>query len=183
MMDLQGCLPMEPAEMPSDISSERPAKADDLRLAMRKWPSGVSVVTVRHLGVSHGMTVGSLVSVSLDPPAVLVSLERGTRTHELIQAAGIFAVTILSADQRLVSERFASSGTEAEDRFAGLETHNLVTGAPLLAGGLAFLDCRVVAAHPSGMNTLFIGEVLAARSGREGGPLLYFDRQYRQLQD
>lgn len=182
-MDSAGTSTGISAVMTARKADGMPAQADDLRLAMRKWPSGVSVVTVHHLGVSHGMTVSSLVSVSLDPPAVLVSLERGTRTHDLIQSAGIFAVTILSADQRAISERFASSGTEADDRFAGLERHTLVTGAPLIAGGLAFLDCRVIAAHPSGLNTLFIGQVLAAQPGVDGQPLLYFDRQYRQLQE
>jgi len=182
-MDSAGTSAGVSAGMTARKAAGMSAQADDLRLAMRRWPSGVSVVTVHHLGVSHGMTVSSLVSVSLDPPTVLVSLERGTRTHEMVQAAGIFAVTILSADQRAVSERFASFGTEAEDRFAGLMTHTLLTSAPLLAGGLAYLDCRVIAAHPSGLNTLFIGQVLAAQPGVDGQPLVYFDRQYRQLQE
>jgi flavin reductase (DIM6/NTAB) family NADH-FMN oxidoreductase RutF len=114
---------------------------------------------------------------------VLVSLARNSRTHALVMASGAFAVTFLRSDQQPISERFAGRLTEQGDRFAGLPIHTLVTGSPLLNGGLAFLDCRVVATHGSGTNTLFIGQVVAARSGKGGKPLLYYNRQYRKVQD
>ena len=150
---------------------------------MRKWPTGVTIVTVSHQGIRHGMTVSSFTLLSLDPPRVLISLDRGSRTHHLLVEAGHFGVTFLSNLQQAISERFARRETENGDRFAGLETHTLISGAPLLAAGLGYLDCRVVNTFESGTNNLFIGEVLAARSGEGQLPLIYFDRQYRQLQE
>lgn len=150
---------------------------------MRRWPTGVSIITVSHQGVRHGMTVSSFTSLSLDPPWVLVSLDRGSRTYNLVAEAGYFGVTFLSSQQQAISERFARRDTELEDRFAGLETHTLVSGAPFLEGGLGYLDCRVVTTLQAGDNTLFIGEVLAVRNGDGGLPLVYFDRQYRELQE
>jgi flavin reductase (DIM6/NTAB) family NADH-FMN oxidoreductase RutF len=90
-------------------------------------------------------------------------------------------VTILNSAQREVSERFAGRTTEDEDRFNGLETFSLGTGSPLLAGGLAFFDCRVVSAQDYGDNTLFVGEVVSAGGPQSGDPLVYYDRDYRRL--
>lgn len=155
----------------------------EFRLAMRRWASGVTVVTVQFRGIRHGMTVSSFSSVSLTPPAVLISLGRTSRTHDLLVQSGHFGATILSSQQQEVSERFSERSTEYEDRFANLGTFSLVTGAPMLAGGLAFFDCRVIGSQEFGDNTLFFGEALAVQQGEGGEPLLYFDRQYRRLQD
>jgi len=164
----------------ASIETVNPQK---LRHAMRKWPTGVTIVTVSHQGLRHGMTVSSFTSLSLDPPWVLISLDRSSRTYQLLSDAGYFGVTFLSSQQQAISERFARRDTEAEDRFDGLETHTLVSGVPFPVGGLGYLDCRVVTTIESGSNTLFIGEVLATRSGKGRLPLVYFNRQYRQLQE
>jgi flavin reductase (DIM6/NTAB) family NADH-FMN oxidoreductase RutF len=165
----------------------KPAKLDteQLRQTMRAWSSGVTIVTVAYQGLTHGMTVSSFTSVALDPPLVIVSLQADSRTHELISKAGTFAVTILSADQAELSDRFAGRIPDTEDRMAGQATETLLTGAPLLQGGLAFLDCRTVQVIPAGSNTLFLAEVLAARSARDGeaAPLVYHNQRYRQLQE
>ena len=164
-------------------ASIEPVSPQELRHAMRQWPTGVTIVTVSHQDIRHGMTVSSFTSLSLEPPWVLISLDRSSRTYHLVAEAGHFGVIFLSGQQRAISERFARRETEAEDRFAGLETHTLVSGAPFLGGGLGCLDCRVVTTIEAGSNTLFIGEVLAARSGEGELPLVYFNRQYRQLQE
>lgn len=156
--------------------------SEGLRVAMRAWTTGVVVVTATYKGERHGMTVSSFTSVSLDPALIIISLQTASRTHELVSQAGTFAVTILSADQKLISERFAGR-IDNTDRFDGLETETLVTGAPLLKGGLAYLDCRVTQSIPSGMNTLFLAEVVAARGEAPGQPLVYHDRQYRIFKD
>jgi len=124
------------------------------------------------------MTVNSFTSVSLEPAWITVALRKATRTHSLIVRAGTFAVTILAAGQEHVSQRFAGQGDYQEDRFAGLETATLLTGAPLFGGGLAWLDCRVVQTVTAGENSLFVGEVLAARGEFLGQPLIYHHRQY-----
>lgn len=158
--------------------------AEQLRAAMRAWTSGVTVVTAAYDGEQHGMTVNSFTSISLDPPLIIISLQTASHTHTLVSKAGVFAVTILSADQQSISERFAGrSAVEAGSRLENLETETLVSGAPFIKGGLAYLDCRVIQSIPSGMNTLFIAEVVAARGYDHDRVLVYHDRQYRTLQD
>jgi flavin reductase (DIM6/NTAB) family NADH-FMN oxidoreductase RutF len=150
---------------------------------MRQWATGVTVVASQHDGVRHGMTVSSFTSISLTPPRVLVCLQRGTRTHDIIHKSGTFSITILSQHQQEISDRFAGRLGEDQDRFAGLETFNLLSGAPLLADGLAHLDCRMVASQAIGDHSLIIGEVLATRQPGAGKPLIYFERAYRRLQE
>lgn len=157
--------------------------AERLRTAMRAWTSGVTVVTVAHAGEQHGMTVSSFASISLDPPLIVISLQTASRTHELVSRAGAFGVTVLSADQREISERFAGQLSESGDRLGGLETETLLTGAPMIKGGLAHLDCRVTQSIPVGMNTLFIAEVVAVRGYDHGQPLVYQNRHYHRLRD
>ena len=157
--------------------------AETLRHAMRQWASGVSIVTARYAETQHGMTVNSFISISLEPPRVLVSLERGRFTHELVEHSGYFGVSVLSDQQKEISERFAGRVSETGDRFAGLATFQLVSQTPLLSEALAVFDCRVVEAHPVGTHTLFIGEVLAIQSQEGGLPLLYFNQAYRKVED
>lgn len=149
---------------------------------MRTWASGVSIVTAHHDGVDHGLTVSSFASVSLDPPQVLAVVAKVRRTLPLLQQSGAFAVCILAADQISISNRFASSDTEFTNRFEGLEVFRAETGAPIIAGSLAWLDCSVVDTWDVGNNIIFLGQVLAG-GAREGAPLLYWDRNYRQLKD
>jgi len=154
---------------------------EQLRVAMRAWTTGVTIVSAAYEGERHGMTVNSFTSISLDPALVTISLQASTRTHELVTRAGAFALTILSAKQRAISDLFAGRGIAVADRFAGLEAETLVTGAPFIKGGLAWLDCRVVHTYAGGMNTLFVAEVVSARGTGEGLPLVYHNREYRGL--
>jgi flavin reductase (DIM6/NTAB) family NADH-FMN oxidoreductase RutF len=129
----------------------------------------------------HGMTVSSFTSISLDPPLVLVSLAKDSRTHDLVQQSNIFGITLLNQSQDEISDRFAGRTTEDQDRFAELETFTLHTGAPFLNGGLSFLDCIVMASQGFGDNTLFIGEVVAVQVTQQSDPLIYYNRGYRRL--
>jgi flavin reductase (DIM6/NTAB) family NADH-FMN oxidoreductase RutF len=155
--------------------------SDELRNAMRFWASGVTIVSAEHAGIRHGMTVSAFFSVSITPPLVLVSLSWGSRTRELVQKSNSFGITILTSQQQELSDRFAGRSTEDTDRFDGLQTFTLTTGAPFLVGGLAFFDCRVVSAVDIGEHTLCIGEVVTACQGQAGQPLLYYDRGYKKL--
>jgi flavin reductase (DIM6/NTAB) family NADH-FMN oxidoreductase RutF len=160
--------------------------SEELRSAMRKWTTGVTVVATEVNQIKHGMTVNSFTSISLVPPLILVSLQQSTRTHKLVQEAGYFGLTILSKNQQKISDCFAGRKPDHKDRFEGLETRVLVTGAPFIFGGLAFLDCRVVSTYEAGNHTLFIADVLAIllepETGGQGQPLVYYDRAYRLLQ-
>jgi len=151
---------------------------EKLRAAMRAWSAGVTVVTAVHEGHKHGMTVNSFTSISLEPAMITISLRDSTRTHELVSKSRAFGLTILSAGQSKISDLFAGKITEIEDRFADLQTETLVTGSPLIVGGLAWLDCRVIETFKVGENTLFIAEVLAARDINNRQPLIYHNRKY-----
>jgi flavin reductase (DIM6/NTAB) family NADH-FMN oxidoreductase RutF len=155
--------------------------SEQLRQSMRAWVSGVTIVTASHAGEQHGMTVSSFTSVALEPPLIIISLQTASRTHHLVAQANAFAVTILAEDQQELSDRFAGRIADAADRLADLETEVLVTGAPFIKGGLAYLDCRVTQTISLGTNTLFLAEVVAARGNGEGQPLVYHDRKYQKL--
>lgn len=163
------------------IDSQNPT-GEYLRAAMRRWATGVSIVTSRVEATAHGMTVNSFGSISLDPPLVTVTMNHNTRTQFLVEQSGIFAVTVLSMAQQSLAELFAGRVDDHGDRMAGLDTFSLVTGAPLLRGGLSFVDCRVVHSYPMKHATLYIGEVVAAETASEAlSPLVYYQRTFTGL--
>ncbi|HJL03522.1 MAG TPA: flavin reductase family protein [Polyangiaceae bacterium LLY-WYZ-15_(1-7)] len=147
--------------------------------AMRRWASGVTILTSCADGEIHGMTVSAFSSVSADPPLVLVCANQSSTTHGVIQAGGIFAVNILAADQDELSTRFAF--TDAAERFEGVPWTQGSTGAPLLVGSLVQVECRVRSAHLEGSHCIYIGEVLHTFVRADAEPLLYFDGAYRRL--
>lgn len=155
--------------------------SEEMRSVMRVWSAGIAVVSAVHDGVTYGMTVNSFTSISLYPAFVSVSLQKSTRTHDLAFKSHTFGVTMLAESQAELSDIFAGRKPEIEDRFAHVPTETLVTGAPLIVGGLAWLDCRVVQTFDAGTNTLFIAEVISARSFGQGAPLIYHNRGYWKL--
>jgi flavin reductase len=158
------------------------SSAEQLKQVMRSWITGVAIVTACDAGIFHGMTVNSFTSIALSPPTVMVALQQSTRTQQAVKASRIFGVTILGVGQENLAKRFAGQVGEDQPRFAGLETFTMVTGAPLITGGLAFLDCQVVNAFDVGATTVFFGEVLATQNDTNGyAPLLYFNRDWRRL--
>lgn len=151
------------------------------RDVMGHLAGGVAVVTSRAPdGTRCGLTATAVCSVSLEPPLVLVSVDRDSRTHEAIEASGIYAVNLLSAEHVETAERFA---TKEPDKFGGLELRTATTGAPVLDACLGFLDCEVVREVPAGDHTLFVGRVEAAAiQGEEvGEPLIYHLGRYGTL--
>jgi len=155
---------------------------EQLKQVMRSWITGVAIVTACQAGVFHGMTVNSFTSIALSPPTVMIALQQSTRTEKAVKGGRAFGVTILGVDQESLARRFASQLGEDQSRFAGVDTFTMVTGVPLIAGGLAFLECQVVNAFDVGATTVFFGEVLAMKNGANGcSPLLYFNRDWRRL--
>ncbi len=149
---------------------------DDFRDVCARWATGVTVVTARSGDRIHGMTVSAFSEVSMEPPLVLVCADRKANTRPVIEEGGVFAVNILARDQEELSNRFASKRDEWR-RFEGLDFDAGVTGAPLLAGTVASLDCRVVAAHEHGDHVIYVGQVAEVRVA-EREPLLYCQRGY-----
>lgn len=172
---------MQQQSHPGAILRPDPAQ---LRDVLRFWTTGVTIVSAVHQGTRHGMTVNSFTSLSLEPPLVSISLEKVTRTHELVRQAGRFGVSILSAGQNELSNRFAGRENDHTDRFEDVSTFTLESGSPLLQEAIAYFDCRVAVTHDAGTHTIFISEVLAAGTppdAAERKPLVYFNRAYRKL--
>jgi len=155
---------------------------ESLRQVMRRWPTGVTVVTSRNDDYYHGMTVNSFTSLSLEPPFVAVTLAQESRTFALVRQSGIFGINILGDDAGEISDRFAGKIPETVDRFAGLEIFSLVTGAPFFTLALANLDCRVTHQYVMPNSTLFVGEVLAVNQSDGGWPLVYLNRGYHKVE-
>jgi flavin reductase (DIM6/NTAB) family NADH-FMN oxidoreductase RutF len=152
--------------------------AEEFRRVMREWASGVSIVTTRRPGGIRGITVSSFCSLSLEPPLVLVCIARNAKSHALIAEQGAFAVNVLRADQRDLSERAASRSGEGAAWLEDVAWTAEATGAPRLADCLAWIDCRIVARHEEGDHTIFVGRVEAAGAAGSGDPLLYFRGAY-----
>jgi flavin reductase (DIM6/NTAB) family NADH-FMN oxidoreductase RutF len=155
--------------------------SEQLRHAMRAWTTGVTVVTAMHAGERYGMTVNSFTSISLEPPLVSLALKNLTHTYQLVEKSCEFSVTILSSAQKELSDRFAGKHPEIKDRFEGVDTEILAINAPLIKGGIAYFNCRVLNAVPAGENTLFIAEVIAAQGEGTSEPLVYHNRVYWKL--
>jgi flavin reductase (DIM6/NTAB) family NADH-FMN oxidoreductase RutF len=156
-----------------------PVTAEEFRAALAHWASGVAIVTSAAGERIHGMTVSAFASVSLDPPLVLVCADKTSDTLGVIEDGGVFAANILSSAQRALSNRFATKKDE-HLRFEGLAWRRGATGAPILPGVLAALDCRVVAAHDAGDHVIYVGRVESVDLAA-GEPLLYYGGGYRGL--
>jgi flavin reductase (DIM6/NTAB) family NADH-FMN oxidoreductase RutF len=156
-----------------------PVSSDEFRAALSRWVSGVTIVTAAAADRVHGMTVSAFASVSLDPPLVLVCADKSSITMGLIEEGGCFCANVLARGQEALSNRFASKKDEHR-RFEGLSWRRATTGAPLLAGVIAALDCRVVAAHDAGDHVIYVGEVEEV-SLAPGEPLVYYEGAYRRL--
>ena len=159
-----------------------PIDALIFKQVLRRWTSGVTVVTCRRDDGVHGMTASSFTSVSLEPPLVLVCVDRRTRTFDYLRQQHAFGIHILGTDMEEISNRCAG--------FLGEEAHELddvphrteVTGAPILNDTLAWMDCSRWQVYEGGDHAIFIGEIQAA-GARDGSPLLWFNRDYRAISE
>ena len=162
-----------------------PVDANDFKACMGRFASGVTVVTLGG-DEDHGMTASAFCSLSLDPPLVLVCVKNGNTTHgKLLESKG-FAINILGADQKDLSNRFAGWGFPADqDKWADLDiTRGQASGAPLLPGALAHMDCTLYGTREGGDHTIFIGQVESAAAFGDRDdlePLMYFAGAYRGI--
>lgn len=148
----------------------------ELKNVYARWATGVTIVTTRAGGRIHGMTVSAFSEVSIDPPLVLVCVDRTSNTLPVLAKGGVFAVNILARDQQALAQRFACDDEE-DRRFLDLDYETGETGAPLLAGSVANLDCRLAAAYEAGDHIIYIGEVVGLHVA-DGEPLLFYNREY-----
>ena len=153
---------------------------DQLRSLLRGFPAGVAVLTVDAEGERLGLTVGSFVSLSLQPPLVGVSVSREAAMHELLRNAGGFALSLLAGDQDAVAQHFAR-GVPPLVHWHGIEWREGTIGAPLLEGALGWIEARLVDEHETGDHTLFVGGVVSVEQGRSGRALVHVGQGYAAL--
>jgi flavin reductase (DIM6/NTAB) family NADH-FMN oxidoreductase RutF len=143
-----------------------------------KWATGVTVVTTDGPAGKGGLTANVVASLSLDPPLVLVAVAKTAGSHSEILRNGCYAINILALSQVEASKRFATPGPKD---FSGFQWSTAITGAPILEGALAFVDCRLKESLPGGDHDIFIGEVVDGGAQDTGDPLMYFSGKYRKL--
>lgn len=168
-----------------------------LRRVFGLFATGITVVTANRAGAGadakggvdagppHGMTANAFTSVSLNPPLVLVCVLRNTLMHEAILTSQAFAVSVLSGQQEQVAWYFASRHRPRDEHEFDLVdwTPGRHTGAPLVLGALAWLECRLVAAHDGGDHSIFVGSVLDHGRGPSQDALLFFGGQFHRIDD
>lgn len=155
--------------------TSRPVDAKLYRAVMGRFATGVCVVTTQVGDEVHGATINSFTSVSLEPPLVLVSIDKRARLHRYLELAGRYAVSVLSLAQEAQSNHFAGRRQE------GVQfDFDVRDGLPVLVGSLAYITARVVAAHPAGDHTLFVGHVESLEP-HDGEPLLFFRGRYGRI--
>lgn len=145
------------------------------RQVLGHFPTGVTVVTAAPASGPVGLAVGSFASVSLDPPLVAFFPDKRSTSWPRIEEAGSFCVNVLAEDQEEVCRRFAS---KSDDKFEGLGWRPAPSGAPILAGTLAWIDCDIHAVIDAGDHFYVTGAVRELEVEREGGPLLFFRGGY-----
>ncbi len=148
------------------------------RSVMSRFATGVTIVTTCKGTERHGITVNAFASVSLDPPLVLICIDRSSYLHDILLESGIFAVNLLAEDQGYLSECFASHSEDRYHRFCGATFHTAATGAPVLDGTLGYVDCRIVGVYPGGDHSIIVGSVETLGTGTDDDPLLYYRSRY-----
>jgi flavin reductase len=151
-------------------------RGEDLRAVMRRFPTGVAVVTVDTAGQQLGLTVGSLVTLSLEPPLVGFAVSRQAAFHELLREAGSFAVSLLAAGQDALAQHFAR-GVPPIAMWSGVEVEP-GDGAPLLSGAAGWLRGELRSETAAGTHTFFAGEVAEALDGPGSGALVRHEGEY-----
>ncbi|WP_340687572.1 flavin reductase family protein [Amycolatopsis coloradensis] len=168
--------------LPSPVARRRLSAQAGLREVMGQFATGVTVLTAGGER-AHGMTANAVTSVSLEPPMVLCCVSRAARMHEAIVTAGSYAVTVLASDQKELAKYFADWR-----RPAGLAQFDSVdwtagpqTGAPLLDGALAWLECELAEVYEGGDHSIFLGKVVASSRGTAQDSLVFYSGGYHQI--
>lgn len=153
---------------------ERRERDEELKNALSRWASGVSIVAVRESGTVHALTVSAFIPVTLDPPSVLISLGPNAAVLPFLETGETFAISFLSEGQKGLASRFADTFPVGPSPFAA-------DGPPVVEGCLAAMECQVSEMLRRGDHTLVIGEVQAAWTGPEEPALTYFRRDYHSV--
>jgi flavin reductase (DIM6/NTAB) family NADH-FMN oxidoreductase RutF len=161
------------------VSIDSEVTSGDFRNAMRQLTGGVSVITAGRGRDISGMTVTSVSSLSVDPPALIVSINREASSWPLVKRYGYFGVNILASDQIDIADRFTGKGgLKGAARFAGAQWMTRASGVPLLAGALAAIDCEVEDIVERHSHAIVIGRVLDVAVSARTAALAYWQGRY-----
>ena len=150
----------------------------ELRNVFGAFATGVTIITTNDVnGKPFGLTANSYTSLSLDPPLVLVCVDKKVDCYACFEQSKVFAVNFLAEDQEQLSTRFATKGIE---KFEGIPIRQGSIGVPLLEGAIGFIECKLVNGYEGGDHTIYVGEVQAASASGER-PLLFFKGKYNKL--
>jgi 4-nitrophenol 2-monooxygenase / 4-nitrocatechol 4-monooxygenase, reductase component len=152
---------------------------DQFKQVIGHFASGVSIITVRNNGIDFGITASAVCSVSVDPPMLLVCVNKSTGTCNAISASESFTVNIVNESQKDLALRFARANT---DKFAGADFSYGELGNPVLGQTLATLECRVVEEVTGGTHSVFLGEVQKANAAA-GDPLVYYRGKFGKFEE
>jgi len=149
-----------------------------LRNVFGHFATGVTVITTQDKsGAPSGLTANAFTSLSLDPPLVLICVDKKAQCYSCFEESKLFAVNFLGEEQEKIARRFATKGAE---KFSGITWHRGNNGLPLLDGAIGYIECKIVQGHDGGDHTIYVGEVLGASASGER-PLLFFKGRYRRL--
>lgn len=174
---------MQDAMSPSAVSTVREPPIDAFKGAMRRFASGVGVITAGQGDNRRGLTATAISSVTMDPPTILVCVNKNGEAHRAIEQDGAFCVNILASDGEGAALDFAGqTGRAGAERFIPFSWSTLTTGAPALDGALANIDCEITERVETTSHTVFFGRVLDVRLS-DGAPLVHFDRKFIKLEN
>jgi flavin reductase (DIM6/NTAB) family NADH-FMN oxidoreductase RutF len=167
----------------NDTDARAKAAAREMRQIFGRFATGITIVTVGG-EIPRGMTANSFTSVSLDPPLVLVCIQRNATMHETIMEQQSFAVSMLAAHQERVARRFADRNRpRGEGEFATIETApGPRTGVPVVVGALAWLECTLAAVYDGGDHSIFLGNVQSLGRGKTEDALLFYEGGFHRLE-
>lgn len=155
-----------------------PVQPDTFRKALGHFASGVTVVTMASDVRKTGLTVSAFSSVSLEPPLILVCINKDSNALDLLRETKVFAVNFLASDQTAVSNQFAS---RTDDKFQSIPYHASPMGAPILDHALGYVECTLVQEVEAGDHCVYIGQVESADVDDSKQPLLYYHGRYESL--
>ena len=150
----------------------------ELRRIMGHFATGVTVITTKDQGgAPNGLTANAFMSLSLNPPLVVISVDKGATCYACFEMQNGFTVNFLSEEQEDISRRFATKGV---DKFADLNWHAGSNGAAIIDGALGYVECKITECHDGGDHTIVVGEIVNAGAAGER-PLLFFKGKYQRL--
>lgn len=152
------------------------------RNVMRQQAGAVTIIAVGKTGQRTGLTATAMCSLTDSPPTVLICVNRSASAHAPIKAAKCFSVNILANNQQELAKRFSSKKLEGEARFDKPDWETLKTGAPVLKGTIASLDCELVAEHEVETHSIFIGRIKDGRFSELAAPLVYFRGEFKAVE-